>query len=193
MAGRLEEPNGSKRICYSCGNSYPDIFRFCPIDSADLEYLPQPIEELARDFRRPRAKWWIAGSVFAVFMLASMAWMNLDRPAQAPVYSAIKYGELTVRTTPAGAKVYLDGSQVGISPVRLSDIPTGGHEVRAVCPGYSDSRAHVEIRPSAAQKLVWDLAPLPSRKSGDRKMYLTELPTNRIAAGNSETPAESPI
>ena len=123
MVGRLDAPEGNRgrRICYSCGNSYPTVFRFCPIDSTDLEYLPQPIENLARDFKRPKAKLWVAVSIGTAIVLALAAWMLTARPGMVLAGGGSAYGELTVRTTPAGAAVYLDGSQVGVSPVRLSD------------------------------------------------------------------------
>lgn len=176
MTRRLDAPlqSGSgKRTCYSCGNSYPDQVRFCPKDSADLEYIPQPIENLALDFGRPkRCK---AVLMLSIIVLIAGALMTMDRLVSVPVTSTPGVGELTVRTIPAGATVYLDGSHVGVSPVRLSAIPTGVHEVRAVFPGYTDGKAHVEIRPSATQKLTWDLSPLPARKKADRNRYLAEL------------------
>ena len=192
MSGRSQAPvgNNSGRICYSCGNSYPAAFRFCPIDSVDLDYLPQSIEDLSSDFGKSKKKPRLTAAVISLFVLMLSAWMVVDRLNSGPVRSSSTYGELTVRTTPAGATVYLDGSQVGVSPVRLSDIPTGFHEVRAVCPGYSDGAAHVEILPSENQKLVWDLAPLPVRKAGDKNRYLADLsakgfkPAIEIPAGN---------
>ena len=187
MPGKFDSPAESrgKRICYSCGNSYPDIFRFCPRDSTDLAYLPPPIENLARDFSRSHK--WVAFSFISALGLILAAWLIIDQLSIMPAGSAPGYGELTVRTTPPGARVYLDGSQVGVSPVRLSDVPTGFHRVRAVCPGYSDGNANVEILPSATQKLVWDLSPLPSRKANSRNKYLTELFTRQIAP-----PGETP-
>jgi len=182
MTRRLDVPaeRGGNRTCYSCGNSYPDHVRFCPKDSADLEYIPQPIEKLAVDFGRPkRCK---AVLIFSIIVLITGGLLAMDRLISMPVSSAPAVGELTVRTIPSGARVYLDGSHVGVSPVRLSDIPTGVHEVRAVFPGYTDGKAHVEILPSAAQKLVWDLAPLPASKKTDRNKYLAELSSKGVSA-----------
>lgn len=180
MLGKFDETESrGKRICYSCGNSYPDVFRFCPRDSTDLAYFSPPIDNLARDFSRPKR--WIAFSLISTFVLVLSGWLIIGRLSVMPAVGAPGYGELTVRTTPPGARVYLDGSQVGVSPVRLSDIPTGFHRVRAVCPGYSDGNASVKILPSMTQKLVWDLSPLPSRKANDRNRYLAELSIRQIA------------
>jgi hypothetical protein len=127
-----------------------------------------------------------------VFILVLAGFMTVDRLHSLPANSAPEMGELTVNTTPAGARVYLDGSQVGVSPVRLSDVPTGFHVVRAVFPGYSDGEAQVEILPSETQKLVWDLSPLPSIKASDRSKYLAELSSKGLDAG-SKPPSEESI
>ncbi len=188
MSGGLDEEFGAKRICYSCGNSYPDVVRFCPKDSADLDYLPRPLEDLARDFKRPKR--WLAVAIISALVLVLAGLMIVDQMGAAG--SSSELGVLTVRTTPAGAKVYLDGSQVGVTPVRLSDVPTGFHEVRAVFPGYSDGTAQVQILPSATQKLVWDLSPLPSVKGRDRSKYLVRL-SPRETAATSKTSSEESI
>lgn len=178
MSGRLQAPSpvdNDGRVCYSCGNSYPAAFRFCPIDSVDLDYLPQSIEELSKDFGKPKTKIWPIVAILSLFFLAITGWMTADQLNSKTAGGTPTSGELTVRTTPAGAAVFLDGSRVGISPVRLSDIPAGYHEVRAVCPGYSEGTAHVQILPSETQRLVWDLAPLPARKTMDKQRYLADL------------------
>ena len=191
MADRLYEPVGGKRICYSCGNSYPAIVRFCPKDGVDLEYLPPPVDTLATDFRRPIGKWKAVFIVLVFAVIAAAFWplnkMNFVPPEiNAPEINASR-GDLTVRTTPAGARVYLDGSQVGVAPVQLSDIPTGVHEVRVVFPGYLDGQAQVEILPSATRKLVWALTPLPQLKKSDRYRYLVELPAKDIPPASKES------
>ena len=191
MAGKLDAPdeNGGHRICYSCGNSYPDSVRFCPRDSADLDYFPLPIDDLSRDFRQPKN--FLAILAIAVFGMVLASFSTMDRLGSKPADRAEAFGELMVRTTPAGAIVYLDGSSVGVSPVRLSGVPTGVHEVRAVFPGYSDGRARIEILPSATQRLVWDLSPLRPMKTSDRNRYLAELSSKHAPA--IKKPAEEPI
>jgi len=184
MAGRLDEPFSGKRSCYSCGNIYTDVVRFCPRDSTDLEYLPPSVDALSRDFKRP-AKWTAISVISALLLI--LGGFTVDLLTSTPSADAPTRGELTVRTTPAGARVYLDGSQVGISPVRLSNVPTGVHEVRAVFPGYSEGQAHVEILPSATQKLVWDLSPLPSRnKVKDKKKFIAQLPPKQLPSAFAE-------
>jgi hypothetical protein len=178
MAGNLEEPIGGKRICYGCGSSYPDSFRFCPKDSTDLEYLPQSLDSIPRGFR-PHTGPVLKASIkiIAAILLIAIGFL-LNSVVRSFAPDVADLGDLTIRTTPAGAKVYLDGSQVGISPVRLVDIPTGVHEVRAEFPGYRDGKAHVEIMPSTNQKLSWDLSPLPSHLGyTNKEKFVSEFRT----------------
>lgn len=168
---RLDKPIG-QRTCYSCGSSYPEMIRFCPKDSTDLEYAPQNLDSLSRHFKGPVLKWTVIAGIGLL-----LVWVGflLSGVYESQPETAATRGELTVRTTPTGASVYLDGTQVGISPVRLSNIPTGVHGVKVVFPGYSEGQANVEILPSATQKLVWDLSPLPAHKRLiDKKKYIAE-------------------
>jgi hypothetical protein len=154
------------RTCYSCKTSYSDFFRFCPRDGVDLEYVPPRIDDLGRDFGRKTAgrKWKWIGILSVVLPLLIVSALYLDRSSSATI-GAGQCGELVVRTTPPGAIVYLDGSQVGVTPVRLSDIPTGYHDIRAVHPGYKNRMARVEILPSSSQRLVLEMVPMrPPRK-----------------------------
>lgn len=186
MADKLDAPVDGKRICYSCGNSYPDGVRFCPNDGADLEYIPSSVDELARDFRRPGK--WQAIFIVLVFTVIGGAFLPQDRMKNGvPAEINAGRGDLTVRTTPAGARVYLDGSGVGTTPVLISNIPTGFHEVRVVFPGYLDGQAQVEILPSATRKLIWDLAPLPPLKKSDKNRYLVESSAKDIPSALGES------
>lgn len=176
MADNLERPVSGTRICYSCGSQYPEDFRFCPRDSTDLEYPPRSEETGSHGLYLPASpvKRTVIRGLAAILLIAAGFLLNSFVRSFAPVDS--EHGDLMVKTTPAGASVYLDGSPVGISPVRLSDIPTGVHEVRAMFPGYQDSLAKVEIRPSASQKLFWDLSPLPQNlEYTDKKRFIAEL------------------
>jgi len=178
MAGHLNVPfeilstmqNRTRRTCYSCRQSYPGAIRFCPQDGVDLEYGPPPIDDLGRDLARPPKKWTgfyilaVLALTFSIFLISDKFFHFSSGPAAS--------GELILTTTPTGAIVYLDGSQVGVTPVRLSKVPVGIHEVKAIFPGYENGRAHIEILPSTRLRVVWDLAPLPEMPRG---RYLAEF------------------
>ena len=48
----------------------------------------------------------------------------------------VKVGELEVKSKPSGAKVYMDGKEVGESPVVLSGVVPGRHQIRVIKEGY---------------------------------------------------------
>ncbi|MHB8879203.1 MAG: PEGA domain-containing protein [Myxococcaceae bacterium] len=45
--------------------------------------------------------------------------------------------EIEVKTTPAGARVYLNGQLKGFSPLKLSALPTADHFISVQAPGYA--------------------------------------------------------
>jgi len=59
-----------------------------------------------------------------------------------------KEGELEVRSEPSGAKVFLDGNEMGETPIVLSDIWSGQYTVRVVKDGYASHEEQVEIKGS---------------------------------------------
>jgi len=68
-------------------------------------------------------------------------------------------GGLLVRSTPAGARVVLDGRDVGETPLTLRNIPRGGHTVRIARDGYvADERRVVVSAASPMQSLTVALA-----------------------------------
>ena len=51
---------------------------------------------------------------------------------------------LEVKSEPSGAKVYIDGKELGDTPLALSDIKTGRHQIRVVKAGYESYEVLVE-------------------------------------------------
>jgi serine/threonine-protein kinase len=68
-------------------------------------------------------------------------------------------GRLLVRSTPAGAAVFVDGREHGRTPVVIRDLSRGAHRVRLVRDGYAPAERRVVITPSRpAQSIVVPLA-----------------------------------
>ncbi|MCX6700206.1 MAG: PEGA domain-containing protein [Methanomicrobiales archaeon] len=63
--------------------------------------------------------------------------VSLQQPGIA-AGSSTTTGALLVRTTPAGAVLFLDGEKRGDTPITIPDIPVGGHTLRLLSPGYED-------------------------------------------------------
>lgn len=70
-------------------------------------------------------------------------------------------GRLLVRSTPAGARVLVDGRERGTTPAVVLDLPRGAHRVRVLQDGYAAEERRVTVTDSQpAQSLTIELVPL---------------------------------
>jgi hypothetical protein len=59
------------------------------------------------------------------------------RPQVAPAVKITGYrGGLQIDSDPDGARVFVDGEQVGVTPIQLNDLPVGSRVVRVEAEGY---------------------------------------------------------
>jgi hypothetical protein len=54
-------------------------------------------------------------------------------------------GQITVRSNPSGANIYLDNAYRGLTPLTLADIPQGNHAVLLKMSGYQDWESSVNV------------------------------------------------
>jgi hypothetical protein len=67
-------------------------------------------------------------------------------------------GRLLVRSTPAGARVFIDGRDTGETPATIRDLAPGPHRVRVVHDGYVANERRVVLNDTrAAQSLTFEL------------------------------------
>jgi PEGA domain-containing protein len=91
-------------------------------------------------------------------------------------------GRLLVRSTPAGATVFVDGREHGQTPVAIRDLALGAHRVRLVRDGYAPAERRVvvtEARPS--HSLVVPLA--APRATASRGTQSTPAPATPSTMG----------
>lgn len=70
-------------------------------------------------------------------------------------------GTLQVSSTPSGAKVYLDGREIGETPLSNSSIPEGSHNLRVELFGYKPWQGIIQIAPSQTTTIFARLEPAP--------------------------------
>jgi hypothetical protein len=67
------------------------------------------------------------------------------------------YGTISVYSNPSGAKVYLDNSYKGVTPLNLKNITLGQHSIKLVLSGYQEWNSYVSVFPSQKTTVSADL------------------------------------
>lgn len=80
--------------------------------------------------------------------------------AALPLATLPTVGSLTVATSPAGATIFIDGVQRGISPATIPNLPQGGHTLKVTMDGYVDRMAPVTVTAGQTKAYTFDLSPL---------------------------------
>jgi tetratricopeptide (TPR) repeat protein len=153
------------RDCPRCGNAYPESFLFCPADGSPLGGAEEngSKENLVRQPAQIRIRTLMLG--FAILVMCSLvAFAGLFFYQ----YWKPKYGSLIIKTTPPGAMIYVDGRLRGASPITLSDMRSGGHELKGIKEGYKELVQQVTVMPYAAENLHWTLDPIIPQLSNEQ-------------------------
>jgi tetratricopeptide (TPR) repeat protein len=79
-----------------------------------------------------------------------------------------KYGSLVIKTTPAGAMISVDGKFRGVTPITLTDMRSGGHQVKGIKEGYKEFTQQVMVIPYAAENVHWKLEPVVPQLSNEQ-------------------------
>lgn len=93
---------------------------------------------------------------------SSSAAQDAAPPAPTPE-PAPTTGTLRFVSTPAGARVQLDGAPVGETPLTLNDMDAGAYDVTFTRPGYDTLRTQVALSPAEERTVQGALNPQPGR------------------------------
>ena len=83
--------------------------------------------------------------------------------------TALLRGGATVKSRPAGARVFVDGEMVGYTPVTLPALAIGKHLVRLERPGFRQHGMLLEVTPDDVESST-DLVPTPAYKAYDAQL-----------------------
>jgi hypothetical protein len=105
-------------------------------------------------------------------------------PGTTPVIN----GQITVRSTPSGANIYLDNAYRGLTPLTLVDIPQGSHTILLRLSGYSDWQSSVSVPAGSSSDVSGTLSQNPQPSP-------TTLPTNSpvLTARPTQSPVSLPV
>ena len=71
-------------------------------------------------------------------------------------------GTLSVRSSPAGAMVYIDSVSQGVTPVTVTDLTPDVHQMKLTAVGYQDYQSSIVLSSGERRTLDIALQPLPS-------------------------------
>ncbi len=72
----------------------------------------------------------------------------------------LKPGSLEVKSTPYGSIVYIDGEEIGVTPVEIPSVEPGSHEVLIKREGYQNRTESVDITPGSTVRIAGELIAL---------------------------------
>jgi hypothetical protein len=90
-------------------------------------------------------------------------------------------GDITVRSGPSGANIYLDNAFRGITPLTLADIPQGSHAITLKMNGYQDWQSSVNILGGSITDVSGTLVRNPTPNPTAYVTQLAPLPTQSPA------------
>lgn len=95
-------------------------------------------------------------------------------------------GQVYISSSPAGADLFLDNVYKGMTPLSLSDVPSGSHAVLLQVPGYNDWKGTTEVTAGQSVTLSGTLTEIPvttaTTKAGNGEMGVITGVLSLIAA-----------
>jgi tetratricopeptide (TPR) repeat protein len=150
--------------CPQCGNTFSESYQYCPIDGVLLS------EENGNDRRkssRKPAQIRVKTLVLGLVILMLCALISFTATFYYLSWKP-KYGGLTIQTTPPGALISIDGKLRGASPITLSNLLSGGHQLKATRDGYKEFVQQVTVMPFITEPLHWKLEPIVPQLSNEQ-------------------------
>ncbi|HYK87450.1 MAG TPA: protein kinase, partial [Acidobacteriota bacterium] len=135
---------------------------------------------------------WIPG-VIVLVALASTPFILRALKKQPPVIQppVISTVQLSLDTKPAGARVRIDGSEKGNSPVSVS-LPVGSHQVDLALPGYQPQSVTLDVTAgSGTSPILYELVPFKPRfrietETENASVSLDGNPASPIQQGDTQ-------
>jgi hypothetical protein len=100
-----------------------------------------------------------------------------------PIITPPNYGRIIAMSNPQGARVYLDNSDQGVTPLNLDSITSGQHSIKLVLSGYQEWNSYVSVFPSQTTTVSADL--IAQQSYGTISVY-SNPPGARVYLDNSD-------
>jgi hypothetical protein len=86
-------------------------------------------------------------------------------------------GQITVRSSPSGANIYVDNAYMGLTPLTLVNIPAGDHTIILKMNGYQNWQSSVKVPSGVSTDVSGTLASIPTAVPTNSVTQLAPLPT----------------
>jgi len=100
-----------------------------------------------------------------------------------------QYGKIKAISTPSNAKVYLDGSYRGTTPLLISNVKVGEHNIKFTKKDYYDRSKTVQVKENTTTYIAARLKPIP--KTGS--IYINSTPSNAKAYLDGAYQGKTPL
>jgi formylglycine-generating enzyme required for sulfatase activity len=138
-----------------------------PIKTADDKKpelsRPVAIGEKSRsetEIRRKKFPWLLVGGIVVVGIVAAVLFLKKKKTTSPPNPETAKTGNIQVESMPAGAKIFLNGNDLGMTTnMTIRGIPPGNHTIKLVLAGYNDYEQSVEVQEGQTAEITATLTP----------------------------------
>tara|TARA_Y100000296_G_scaffold87363_1_gene132623 strand:+ start:658 stop:3051 length:2394 start_codon:yes stop_codon:yes gene_type:complete len=137
--------------------------------------------------------WLFGGAFMALATVFILYYVSIDsNVSQRQISSSIagnilKNGILSVSSTPEGARISLNGVEVGKTPAFIEDLPTGKHELTLGKQFYQPVKTTLELRSNEIVERSFEL------KKGTGGVTITSSPSGAWVEVNSQIVGNTPI
>jgi hypothetical protein len=100
-----------------------------------------------------------------------------DTPGPTPSIN----GQITVRSSPSGANIYLDNAYRGLTPLTLVNIPQGSHAVILKLNEYQDWQSSVNVLAGSSTDVSGTLSPSPQPTPTTLPPQTTQSPISMVS------------
>lgn len=169
--GRLETGTHSVIMSYSGYKNYVGTFYIC---SQKVTYIHKSLVAITATTPGPAVTTKTTTTVASTTLVTPAPSAATDTPGTTTTTAAgaaatstaqgagAASGSLSITTTPAGAAVYIDGVQRGVSPATIPGLTPGSHTVLLKLNGYQDLSTPVPIAAGIINEFTTGLTPLPA-------------------------------
>jgi len=90
-------------------------------------------------------------------------------------------GKLTVKSTPIGAEVYIDGKKAGATPLENYTVTAGTHEVKLIKDGYQNFTKMITVKAGGKESITATLLPIITTTSSTPEQSTTTSTSTQTA------------